>query len=194
MNINDNEIWTIAHSVVFHTFWTSTRGFSKIPVLQASRMTRQLRLRKSVYFTPCRKLALGQVFLPSTSVFSCQFHSTGALLLGKGQKITIIIIVITGLHKKSQGCCVSVASAAGLFTTKKNMYIVGPNEFFLPVHVLFFRIFPCHYYKYFRWHLTHHCSYVKLGSHRTVGVSFFPLAMYELLIFRETNYSCSWGR
>jgi hypothetical protein len=30
------------------------------------------------------KLALGQVFSPSTSVFSCQFHSTGVPLLGKG--------------------------------------------------------------------------------------------------------------
>jgi hypothetical protein len=32
------------------------------------------------------KVALGQVFPPSTSVFHCQFHSTGAPLLGKGQK------------------------------------------------------------------------------------------------------------
>jgi hypothetical protein len=30
------------------------------------------------------KVALGQVFSPSTSVFPCQFHSTGAPLLGKG--------------------------------------------------------------------------------------------------------------
>jgi hypothetical protein len=32
------------------------------------------------------KVALGQVFPPSSSVFPCQFHSTGAPLLGKGQK------------------------------------------------------------------------------------------------------------
>jgi hypothetical protein len=52
--------------------------------------------------------------------FSCQFHSTGALLLGKGQKIKIIIIiVITGLHKKPQSCGASVASGAGPDTTKK---------------------------------------------------------------------------
>jgi hypothetical protein len=51
-------------------------------------------------------------------VFPCQFHSTGAPLLGKGQKI-IIIFTITGLHKKPQGCGASVASAAGPFTTKK---------------------------------------------------------------------------
>jgi hypothetical protein len=32
------------------------------------------------------KVALGQVFPPSTSVFPCQFHSTGAPLLGKMEK------------------------------------------------------------------------------------------------------------
>jgi hypothetical protein len=58
-------------------------------------------------------------FSPSTSVFPCQFHSTGAPLLGKGQKIIIIIVIfITGLHNKPQGCGASVASAAGPFTTK----------------------------------------------------------------------------
>jgi hypothetical protein len=54
-----------------------------------------------------------------------QFHSIGAPLLGKGQKIIIIIIVIfiTGLHKKPQCCGASVASAAGPFTTKRKPYI-----------------------------------------------------------------------
>jgi hypothetical protein len=65
------------------------------------------------------KVALGQVFPPSSLVFPCQFHSTGAPLLGKGQKIIIIFIIITGLHNKPQGCGASVASAAGPFTTKK---------------------------------------------------------------------------
>jgi hypothetical protein len=46
------------------------------------------------------KLALGQVFPPSSSVFPCQFHSTAAPLLGKGQKITIIFIFVIGLHSK----------------------------------------------------------------------------------------------
>jgi hypothetical protein len=49
-------------------------------------------------------------FSPSTSVFPCQFHSTGAPLLGKTKKNTIIFI--TGLQNKPQGCGASVASAA----------------------------------------------------------------------------------
>jgi DNA-directed RNA polymerase subunit N (RpoN/RPB10) len=65
------------------------------------------------------KVALGQVFPLSTSVFPCRFHSTGAPLLGKGQKKIIIFIFIVGLHNKPQGCGASVPSAAGPFTTKK---------------------------------------------------------------------------
>jgi hypothetical protein len=49
-------------------------------------------------------------FSPSTSVFPCQYHSTCAALHGKTKKL---IICITGLHNKPQGCSVSVASAAG---------------------------------------------------------------------------------
>jgi hypothetical protein len=65
---------------------------------------------------------IGTGFSPSTSVFPCQFHSTSAPLLGKGQKIIIIIVIsITGLHKKPQGCGASVASAAGPFTPKKKL-------------------------------------------------------------------------
>jgi hypothetical protein len=62
------------------------------------------------------KVALGQVFSPSTLVFPCQFHSTGPPLHGKIKKI---IIFITGLHNKLQGCSAFVASGAGLFTRKK---------------------------------------------------------------------------
>jgi hypothetical protein len=71
------------------------------------------------------KVALGQVFLRVLRFFPCQFHSTGAPLLEKGQKIIIIIIIIvifiTGLRNKPQGCGASVASAAGPFTTKKKL-------------------------------------------------------------------------
>jgi hypothetical protein len=63
------------------------------------------------------KLALGQVFPPSISVFHCQFHSTGGPLHGKTKKK--LIIFITGLYNKPQGCGASVVSAAVPFITKK---------------------------------------------------------------------------
>ena len=59
-------------------------------------------------------------FPPSTSVFPCQFHSTGAPLQGKTIKL---IISITRLHKKLQSCGASVASAAGPFTPPKKYAI-----------------------------------------------------------------------
>jgi hypothetical protein len=71
------------------------------------------------------KVALGQVFPPSSSVFPCQFHSIGAPLLGKGQKIIIIVIFIIGLRNKPHGCSASVVSAAGPFTTKKKIHSVS---------------------------------------------------------------------
>jgi hypothetical protein len=43
----------------------------------------------------------GTGFSTSSSVFPCQFHSTDAPLLGKGQKIIIIFIFITGLRGPS---------------------------------------------------------------------------------------------
>jgi hypothetical protein len=53
-------------------------------------------------------------------VLSVSFHR--APLLGKGQKIIIIIVIsITGLHKKPQGCGASVASAAGPLTKKTQL-------------------------------------------------------------------------
>jgi hypothetical protein len=57
----------------------------------------------------------GTGFFPITEVFPCQFHSTGAPLFGKTNKL---IIFITELHDKHLGCSASVASAAGPFTTK----------------------------------------------------------------------------
>jgi hypothetical protein len=73
----------------------------------------------------------GTGFSPSSSVFPCQFHSTGDPLLGKGQKIIIFIFVfIIGLHNKPHGCSASVASAAGPFTTKKKVFcgLIQPHQ------------------------------------------------------------------
>jgi hypothetical protein len=59
-------------------------------------------------------------FPPSTSVFPCRFHSTGAPLLGKVKKLIIFLFIfITDSHNKPQSCGASVASAAGTFTTKE---------------------------------------------------------------------------
>jgi hypothetical protein len=63
----------------------------------------------------------GTGFSPSTSVFPCLFHSIGAPLHEKKKKL---IMFITGLHNKPQGCGASVASAAGPFTTKRNFSIL----------------------------------------------------------------------
>jgi hypothetical protein len=65
------------------------------------------------------KVSLGQGFPPCSSVFPCQFHSTGAPLLGKGQKIIIIFTVIIGLHNKPHGCSASVAYAGSPSPLKK---------------------------------------------------------------------------
>jgi hypothetical protein len=70
------------------------------------------------------KVELGQVF-------PCQFHSTGAPLLGKGQKIIIFIFII-GLHNKPHGCSASVASAAVSFTTKKKVKVKVKQSLYRP--------------------------------------------------------------
>jgi hypothetical protein len=58
------------------------------------------------------KVALGQVFSRELRFSPVNFYSTGAPLLGKKRKK--LIIFITGLHNKPEGCGASVASAAGL--------------------------------------------------------------------------------
>jgi hypothetical protein len=66
-------------------------------------------------------------FSACTSVFPSQFHSTGAPLDGKREKK--LIILITGFHKKPQGCGVPVASAAGPCTTKIFNQTQGRNSY-----------------------------------------------------------------
>jgi hypothetical protein len=66
------------------------------------------------------KVALEQVFPPSTSVFPSQFHNTVVPL---HEKMKNLIIFITGLHNKPQDCGASLASAAVPFSTHKtNLY------------------------------------------------------------------------
>jgi hypothetical protein len=58
------------------------------------------------------KVALGQVFSEYFAFpLSISFH--------KEKRKKKLIIFITGLHKKPQGCGTSVASAAGPFTAQK---------------------------------------------------------------------------
>jgi hypothetical protein len=102
------------------TFWlNSTQGRVMAQAVSRRPPTAEARVRSRV--SPCG-ICGGQSstrtgFSPSTSVFPCQFHSTDAPLPGKGQKIIIIFLFITGLHNKPHGCSASVASAAGPFTT-----------------------------------------------------------------------------
>jgi hypothetical protein len=58
----------------------------------------------------------GTGFPPSTSVFPCQYHSTGAPLKLGNRKNFVFITFITRLHNTPSGCGAFVATATGLFT------------------------------------------------------------------------------
>jgi hypothetical protein len=62
------------------------------------------------------EVTLGQVFPQVLGISPVNFIPP---LLHYTEKRKTLIIFITGLHKKPQGCGVSVASAAGPFTTNK---------------------------------------------------------------------------
>ena len=80
-------------------------------------ITAKARVRSRV--SPCGICGgTGTGFSPSTSVFLCQFHSTGPPLRGNTRKKTNHLH-----HWVAQGCGASVASAAGPLTTKKNTVI-----------------------------------------------------------------------
>jgi hypothetical protein len=80
------------------------------------------------------KVALGQVFLRALRFFPVSFIPPA---LHYKEKLKKMLIFITGLHNKPQGCGASVASAAGPFTTKKCVVMVEK-----PIHrIEFFVLF-----------------------------------------------------
>jgi hypothetical protein len=72
------------------------------------------------------KVALGQVF-PHVLRFS-PVNFIPLVLHYTGKRKAELIIFITGLHIKPQGCGASVASAAGLFTQKKKCTLTNITE------------------------------------------------------------------
>jgi hypothetical protein len=74
------------------------------------------------------KVALGQVFLRVLRFSLVNFIPPVLHYTDKRQKK--LIIFITGLHNKPQGCGASAASAAGPFTTKKKSptYVYDENH------------------------------------------------------------------
>jgi hypothetical protein len=98
----------------------SSDGRAMAQAVSRRSLTAEARDRSRV--SPCGifggQSGTGTGFSPSTSVFPCQFHSTGPPLQGKTKKK--LTIFITGLHNKPQGCGASVVSAAGPSKEKKN--------------------------------------------------------------------------
>jgi hypothetical protein len=71
-------------------------------------------------------------FSPSTSVFSCQFHATGATLHGK---LKNKIIFITGLHNKpSRLRCVRSICFGALHHKKRSILPITVDE--VKLHIL----------------------------------------------------------
>jgi hypothetical protein len=64
------------------------------------------------------KVALGQI---SPRVLRFSLVNFIPSVLQYTEKEKLIVIFVTGLHNKPQGCGASVASAAGPFTTKEKM-------------------------------------------------------------------------
>jgi hypothetical protein len=97
---------------------TSLLGRAMAQAVSRQSLTAEAWVRSRV--SPCGicggQSSTGTGFPTSTSVFPCQFHSTGAPLHGTTKKT--LITFITWLHSKPQGCGASVASSAGPFTIK----------------------------------------------------------------------------
>jgi hypothetical protein len=106
----------------FYSLWLNhTQGRAMVQAVSRRPLTAEARVRSRA--SPCGicggQSGTGTGFSPSTSVLPCQFHSTGAPLLGRTKKLIIFLFIfITGLHNKPQGCGASVASAAGTFSKK----------------------------------------------------------------------------
>jgi hypothetical protein len=119
--------WMLCHgrcTNILHAAWTYTPVIGHAMAQAVSRRPPTMEAQVQSWVSPCGicggQSGTGTGFSLSSSVFPCQFHSTGAPLLGKGQKIIIIIIIfifIVGLHNKPHGCSASIASAVGPFTT-----------------------------------------------------------------------------